>query len=64
VGGLSGGLGVDEEVDPHTTKTALCGPPAHLYVLEKVQCGLESARTSGMLSQDAAEQRLGKWLTE
>jgi hypothetical protein len=36
----------------------------HLYVLEKVQRGLEAARTSGPLSQATAEQRLGKWLTE
>jgi len=36
----------------------------HLYVLEKVQRGLETARTSGTLSHQEAEQRLGKWLTE
>jgi hypothetical protein len=36
----------------------------HLYVLEKVQRGLEAARASGTLTQEAAEQRLGKWLTE
>jgi hypothetical protein len=35
----------------------------HLYVLEKVQRGLEEAQTSGTLSQEEAEKRLGKWLT-
>lgn len=35
-----------------------------LYVLEKVQRGLDEARTSGTLSQEEAEKRLGKWLTE
>ena len=34
----------------------------HLYVVEKVQRGLEAARTSGTLSHQEAEQRLGKWL--
>jgi hypothetical protein len=36
----------------------------HLYVLEKVQRGLEEARTSGTLSQEEVEKQLGKWLTE
>ena len=36
----------------------------HLYVLEKVQRGLEEAQTSGTFSQEEAEKRLGKWLTE
>ncbi len=36
----------------------------HLYVLEKVQRGLDEARTGGTLSQEEAEKRLGKWLTE
>jgi len=36
----------------------------HLYVLEKVRRGLDEARTSGALSQEEAEKRLGKWLTE
>jgi len=36
----------------------------HLYVLEKVQRGLDEARRQGTLSQTAAEQRLSKWLTE
>jgi len=36
----------------------------HLYVLDKVQRGLEEARTSGTLSQEEAEKRLRQWLTE
>ena len=36
----------------------------HLYVLEKVHRGLESASQSGAVSQEDAEQRLGKWLAE
>ncbi len=36
----------------------------HLYVMEKVRRGLEDARTNGTISQEEAEARLGKWLTE
>jgi hypothetical protein len=36
----------------------------HLYVLDKVQRGLEEARNSGTLSQEEAEKRLSKWVTE
>lgn len=36
----------------------------HLYLLEKVQRGLDEARISGTLSQEEAEKRLGKWLTQ
>lgn len=36
----------------------------HLYVMEKVHQGLETADTQGSLSQEEVEQRLGKWLTE
>ena len=36
----------------------------HLYVLEKVQRGLEDAREHGTISQEEAESRLSKWLTE
>jgi hypothetical protein len=36
----------------------------HLYVLDKVQRGLEEARSGGALSQEEAENRLSKWLTE
>jgi hypothetical protein len=36
----------------------------HLNVLEKVQRGLDEARSSGTLSREEAEKRLGKWLIE
>ena len=36
----------------------------HLYVLEKVRNGLVVADTQGTISQEEAEQRLGKWLIE
>lgn len=36
----------------------------HLYVIEKVRKGLESADAEGTISQADAEQRFGKWLTE
>ena len=34
----------------------------HLYVIEKIRRGLERAETEGTLSQEQAEERLGKWL--
>ena len=36
----------------------------HLYVLEKVRQGLDSAEASAVISQEEAERRLSKWLTE
>lgn len=36
----------------------------HLYVIEKVRHGLEAADHKGGVTQDEAEQQLGKWLTE
>ena len=36
----------------------------HLYVLEKVQRGLQDARDHGSISQEEAESRLSKWLAE
>ena len=36
----------------------------HLYVLEKVRAGLEAADVEGAVSQEDAEARLSKWLTE
>jgi hypothetical protein len=36
----------------------------HLYVLEKVRSGLEDARQNGVISQEDAESRLSKWLSE
>ena len=36
----------------------------HLYVIEKVRNGLDTAETLGTVSQEEVERRLGKWLTE
>ena len=36
----------------------------HLYVMDKVRSGLQDEETNGDLSQDEAEIRLHKWLTE
>jgi hypothetical protein len=36
----------------------------HLYVIEKVNNGLEAADSLGTISQEEVEQRLGKWLIE
>lgn len=36
----------------------------HLYVLDKVQRGLDDARQQGTLSQEDVEKRLSRWLTE
>jgi hypothetical protein len=35
----------------------------HLYVLEKIQRGLEVADTQGTLTEEEVEQRLSKWIT-
>jgi hypothetical protein len=34
----------------------------HLYVIEKVRNGFEAAEKEGTLTQEQAEERLGKWL--
>lgn len=36
----------------------------HLYVVEKIQRGLERAEKEGAVSQQDAEKRLARWLTE
>jgi len=36
----------------------------HLYVLEKVQKGLNRAGTEGVLDQSEVEAKLKKWITE
>jgi hypothetical protein len=36
----------------------------HLYVLEKVQRGLETADTKAAVSQEEVERILDKWLTK
>ena len=35
-----------------------------LYVLMKVMAGLEAADKEGVVSQEQAEQQLGKWLIQ
>jgi hypothetical protein len=34
----------------------------HLYVVEKVRNGLDAARSEGTVTQEQAEEKLGKWL--
>lgn len=34
----------------------------HLYVLEKVERGIERAQTEGAVPHEQAKQRLSKWL--
>jgi hypothetical protein len=34
----------------------------HLYVIEKVRNGIEAAQNEGTITQEQAEERLGKWL--
>ena len=36
----------------------------HLYVLEKVRKGLSRADTEGSFTQEEAEEKLSKWITE
>ncbi len=36
----------------------------HLYVIKKVNSGLAAADSQGTISQEEAEERLGKWLIE
>ena len=36
----------------------------HLYVLEKIQRGLEAADTQGTLTHEEVETRLSKWTTK
>jgi hypothetical protein len=36
----------------------------HLYVIEKVHNGLEAAKTEGGITQEQAEERLGKWIIQ
>ncbi len=35
----------------------------HLYVLEKIRRGLESAEQQSVITQEEVEQRLSKWST-
>jgi hypothetical protein len=36
----------------------------HLYVIEKIQRGIDRAKTEGTISQEEAERRLRKWVPE
>jgi len=36
----------------------------HLYVIEKVQRGIERAKDEGTISQEEVEKRFGKWTTK
>ena len=36
----------------------------HLYVIEKVQRGIDAAEQRGAITQEEAEQRLAKWTIE
>jgi len=36
----------------------------HLFVLEKIQRGLDRARTEGTLTQEEAEAHFSKWRTK
>jgi len=36
----------------------------HLYVVEKINRGIERAETEGMLSQDDAERKPNKWTSK
>lgn len=36
----------------------------HLYVIEKVQRGIDVAEQHGAITQEEAEQRLAKWTIE
>jgi hypothetical protein len=40
------------------------GVQYHLYVAEKVRNGLNAARTEGTVTQQQAEEKLGKWLIQ
>jgi hypothetical protein len=36
----------------------------HLYVIEKIQRGINRAETEGVLLQDEVEKRFAKWIKE
>ena len=39
-------------------------PETKLYVIEKIQRGVQAAEQHGEITQEEAEQRLAKWSTE
>ncbi len=36
----------------------------HLYVIEKINRGLQRAKSEGTISQREVEKRLGKWISK
>ena len=36
----------------------------HLYVIEKINKGLQRAKKEGVISQKDVEKRLGKWISK
>ncbi len=36
----------------------------HLYVIEKINKGLQRAKREGVISQKDVEKRLGKWISK
>lgn len=36
----------------------------HLYVVEKINKGIERAQNEGTLNQDEVERKLGKWISK
>jgi predicted transcriptional regulator len=36
----------------------------HLYILEKIRCGVESAEAGRVKTQEEVEERFSEWLTE
>ncbi len=36
----------------------------HLYVIEKINRGLQRAKREGSISQQEVEKRLGKWISK
>jgi len=36
----------------------------HLYVIEKIRNGLEATQSEGSITQEQAEEKLGKWLIQ
>jgi hypothetical protein len=36
----------------------------HLYVVEKIQRGIDRAGTEGTMSQEDVERKFGKWTTQ
>jgi hypothetical protein len=48
-------------LDKHPDDCSLEDIQYHLYVVEKIQRGIERAEKEGVLSQDEIERKLNKW---